>query len=432
MFEETLAELRAAHDELTAVVRSACSSARGPVPNRHRRRGGHRSPGRASAGAQRAAPARSRRLRGQSQAGEAARAEARDLRRGRNRLGARRGAGVRVAPRGGHSDPPVGPGHRARHVLAPARRPARPENGGDLHAAAASADGVRVLRDLQLAALRVRGARLRARVLDRRSGRARALGGAVRRLRERRPDRGRPVHRLGPLEVGPDVTACVAPPARLRGERARALERSTRALPPAGRPGEHPRRQLHDGGAVLPPSAPAGARCDRAPARPHDAERASEAPRRDVDARGSDRLGLSARARRLRCRPLRRDARSFCAAGRCTTTSWGTSYAQRRAEVAVARLEQLYPFPLDQMAALVASYPEVREIVWAQEEPQNMGAWRSIRHRLEEAASRAAQPTRVRYVGRPWRASTSEGYPTLHHYEQDRIVREALGGGAST
>jgi 2-oxoglutarate dehydrogenase E1 component len=99
--------------------------------------------------------------------------------------------------------------------------------------------------------------------------------------------------------------------------------------------------------------------------------------------------------------------------------------------VAVARLEQLYPFPIDQMAALVASYPNVVEIVWAQEEPQNMGAWRSIRHRLEEAASRAAQPTGVRYVGRPWRASTSEGYPTLHHHEQDRIVREALGAGAS-
>jgi 2-oxoglutarate dehydrogenase complex dehydrogenase (E1) component-like enzyme len=96
-------------------------------------------------------------------------------------------------------------------------------------------------------------------------------------------------------------------------------------------------------------------------------------------------------------------------------------------EVAVTRLEQLYPFPLEQASALVSSYPELREIVWAQEEPQNMGAWRSLRHRLEEAASRASQPSRIRYVGRSWRASTSEGYPTLHHHEQDRIVREALG-----
>jgi 2-oxoglutarate dehydrogenase E1 component len=98
--------------------------------------------------------------------------------------------------------------------------------------------------------------------------------------------------------------------------------------------------------------------------------------------------------------------------------------------VAVARVEQLYPFPLDAVSALIASYPAVREVVWAQEEPQNMGAWRSIRHRLEEAAGRATPGARVQYVGRTWRASTSEGYPTLHHYEQDRIVREALGRGA--
>jgi len=61
--------------------------------------------------------------------------------------------------------------------------------------------------------------------------------------------------------------------------------------------------------------------------------------------------------------------------------------------------------------------------VWAQEEPQNMGAWRSIRHRLEEAAGVVP----VRYVGRSWRASPSEGYPTAHLVEQDRIVRTALG-----
>ena len=95
--------------------------------------------------------------------------------------------------------------------------------------------------------------------------------------------------------------------------------------------------------------------------------------------------------------------------------------------VAVGRIELLYPFPSGQVSALVASYPELREIVWAQEEPQNMGAWRSIRHRLEEAASHSPHVEGVQYVGRPWRASPSEGYPTLHHRQQDRIVREALG-----
>jgi 2-oxoglutarate dehydrogenase E1 component len=99
------------------------------------------------------------------------------------------------------------------------------------------------------------------------------------------------------------------------------------------------------------------------------------------------------------------------------------AYAQA-ADVAVARIEQLYPFPVDAAAALVQGYPALDEIVWAQEEPQNMGAWRALRHRLEEAAAHAGVP--VRYLGRPWRASPSEGYPTAHLREQDRIVREAL------
>ena len=84
--------------------------------------------------------------------------------------------------------------------------------------------------------------------------------------------------------------------------------------------------------------------------------------------------------------------------------------------VAVARLEQLYPFPVEPAAALTAGYPNLREIVWAQEEPQNMGAWRTIRHRLEAAAPRrrpgalcrsplAGQPER----GLPDRASPRAG-----------------------
>ena len=88
--------------------------------------------------------------------------------------------------------------------------------------------------------------------------------------------------------------------------------------------------------------------------------------------------------------------------------------------VAVARIEQLYPFPVNEYAEVVAAYPNLTEVVWVQEEPQNMGAWRTIRHRLE------APGVPLRYVGRPWRASPSEGYPTAHLREQDRIVREVL------
>jgi 2-oxoglutarate dehydrogenase E1 component len=91
--------------------------------------------------------------------------------------------------------------------------------------------------------------------------------------------------------------------------------------------------------------------------------------------------------------------------------------------IAVGRVEQLYPFPSAAVAEVVSSYPNLEEVVWAQEEPQNMGAWRATRHRLEEALP---EGVRLRYVGRPWRASPSEGYPTAHLREQDRIVREAL------
>jgi 2-oxoglutarate dehydrogenase E1 component len=100
----------------------------------------------------------------------------------------------------------------------------------------------------------------------------------------------------------------------------------------------------------------------------------------------------------------------------------GHETAAGATEIAVARLEQLYPFPVEAARELIGSYPALDEIVWAQEEPQNMGAWRTIRHRLEEAA--AGIP--VRYVGRPWRASPAEGYPTAHALEQDRIARAAL------
>ena len=92
-------------------------------------------------------------------------------------------------------------------------------------------------------------------------------------------------------------------------------------------------------------------------------------------------------------------------------------------EVAVARLEELYPFPSAELAALVAGYPKLEEVVWVQEEPRNMGALTFVGPRL-----RAVVPRQVplRYVARPERASTAEGKYTDHLTEQDRIVREAL------
>ena len=93
-------------------------------------------------------------------------------------------------------------------------------------------------------------------------------------------------------------------------------------------------------------------------------------------------------------------------------------------KIAVARLEQLYPFPVPAYTELLRSYPSLKELVWVQEEPQNMGPFRSIRHRLEDSLPPGVA---LSYAGRPWRASTSEAYPTAHVVEQDRFVRKALG-----
>jgi 2-oxoglutarate dehydrogenase E1 component len=127
---------------------------------------------------------------------------------------------------------------------------------------------------------------------------------------------------------------------------------------------------------------------------------------------------------RLDAEAKREAGRLIICSGKVFYEVVGHEAAAESEGVAVARLEQLYPFPVAAYDELLSRYPSVSEVVWTQEEPQNMGAWRAIRHRLEEGLPAEVD---LRYVGRPWRASPSEGYPTAHHLEQDRIAREALG-----
>jgi 2-oxoglutarate dehydrogenase E1 component len=97
-------------------------------------------------------------------------------------------------------------------------------------------------------------------------------------------------------------------------------------------------------------------------------------------------------------------------------------------DVAVARLELLAPFPADEISNLLARYPNLEEIVWAQEEPRNMGAWGYVEPRLRDLLQRLERPLPVRYAGRPERASPAEGSPERHAAEQARIARLALSG----
>jgi multifunctional 2-oxoglutarate metabolism enzyme len=91
--------------------------------------------------------------------------------------------------------------------------------------------------------------------------------------------------------------------------------------------------------------------------------------------------------------------------------------------IAVARVEQLYPFPEAELVELMTSYPALERVVWVQEEPRNMGARAFMRRRMAKIL-----PDRVSYdyVGRQLRASPGEGYSAAHKSEQARIVRVAL------
>ncbi len=101
----------------------------------------------------------------------------------------------------------------------------------------------------------------------------------------------------------------------------------------------------------------------------------------------------------------------------------GSEARESSDDVAVIRVEQLYPFPEDGLRAILDGYPEARELVWAQEEPANMGAWTYVRPWLQHIATDGQT---VGYVGRPERASPAEGYKKAHDAQQARIVREAF------
>jgi multifunctional 2-oxoglutarate metabolism enzyme len=94
--------------------------------------------------------------------------------------------------------------------------------------------------------------------------------------------------------------------------------------------------------------------------------------------------------------------------------------------VAIGRVELLYPFPEAQILELVESYPNLREVVWVQEEPRNMGARAHMSPRLMQVLP---EHLKFGYIGRPERASPGEGYPAAHTGEQNRILRTALDLG---
>jgi 2-oxoglutarate dehydrogenase E1 component len=105
----------------------------------------------------------------------------------------------------------------------------------------------------------------------------------------------------------------------------------------------------------------------------------------------------------------------------CTGKLYYDLAPKRAPHVAIVRVEELYPWPGNQIAQIVDLYPAIEEVVWAQEEPKNQGAWSYVAPRLRMSTGNALL---TRYVGRPDRASPAEGYAEAHKKEQERIVAE--------
>ena len=92
-------------------------------------------------------------------------------------------------------------------------------------------------------------------------------------------------------------------------------------------------------------------------------------------------------------------------------------------DTALVRIEQLYPFPVDDYAAVIESYQNATDIIWCQEEPRNQGAWYQIRHRLQEPLGEDRQ---LYYAGRSGAAAPASGVFKLHLQQQQALVEAAL------
>jgi len=97
---------------------------------------------------------------------------------------------------------------------------------------------------------------------------------------------------------------------------------------------------------------------------------------------------------------------------------------KKASDVAIMRIEQLYPFPHKAFAAEMKKYPNATEVVWCQDEPQNQGAWFFIQHQIHE---NMLEGQKLGYAGRPASASPAVGYAHLHQDQQKALLDQAYG-----
>jgi 2-oxoglutarate dehydrogenase E1 component len=101
----------------------------------------------------------------------------------------------------------------------------------------------------------------------------------------------------------------------------------------------------------------------------------------------------------------------------------GSELREKNPHVAIVRAEQLYPFPAEEIQGVLAGYPNVNQIVWAQEEPKNMGAWDYMQYRLKKLVGMNLP---VNFVGRRRSSSPAEGSKTAHQVNQSMIIEYAF------
>jgi 2-oxoglutarate dehydrogenase E1 component len=105
---------------------------------------------------------------------------------------------------------------------------------------------------------------------------------------------------------------------------------------------------------------------------------------------------------------------------------------QEIADIAILRLEQQYPFPHDDFVAHLKKYPNAKELVWCQEEPQNQSAWYRMRAYLRDDMHALGYPKKLFYAGRPVSASPAVGYASWHVKQQKELVAAAFGSKLTT
>jgi 2-oxoglutarate dehydrogenase E1 component len=97
---------------------------------------------------------------------------------------------------------------------------------------------------------------------------------------------------------------------------------------------------------------------------------------------------------------------------------------------AIIRIEQYFPFPEKELSEILAKYASAKEVVWTQEEPENMGAWMFIRPLIQDVLAKISyKGNELKYIGRKASASTAVGYLSVHQVEQGEIIKKSLNLG---